>query len=444
MNHEKSRAIIERDKKVIASSQHNTSFPMAIESAKGAILKDADGNEYIDFLASSASLNLGSSNPILTAAIEEQLKKYTQYGIYFVNNGITVEYAERLTSVFPGEKPAKIAFGLSGSDSAEAAMKYARAYTGRTKIIVFIDGYHGNTLASASMTFCSSKTRAKMGPFVPDIYPFKYYGIDQPDDVVEKEACEDIELAFETYLTPSEVAAIVVEPVQGDSGILPAHPIFMKKLYDICKEHGILFISDEVQQGFWRTGKFFGIENYEGIKPDGIIIGKAMGGGLVCSGFMARAEIMDALYNHSFTLSGNALACAAGIAAFDYYKTDEFQNMLKEHTQALVEAANELKAKHPDNVVFVRNLGMSMGIGIGKRDENGVLKLDNDTTFKIVYRSFEKGLVMIPLAGHVLRVQPPLVITTDEIKRGFAIISEAIDDFNAGLISDEVLKNRKA
>lgn len=442
MNHEKCRAIIARDRRVIPDCQHNTSFPLAIERANGAILEDADGNRYIDFLASSASLNLGSCHPVVAEAIEAQLKRYTQYGIYFIYNGITVDYAERLVSVFPGEGPAKIAFGNSGSDAADAAIKFARAYTGRPKIISFIDGYHGNTLASASLTFCSSKTREKYGPMVPDIYPFRYYGTDRPDEEVERCALQDIALAFETYLPPEEVAAVIVEPIQGDSGILPAHPLFMKKLGAMCKKHGILFISDETQQGFWRTGKFFGIEHYD-VKPDGIIIGKAMGAGLVMSGFMARSEIMDSLYNHSFTLSGNALSCAAGIAAFDYYQTAEFQNQLQEHIRTLEEEAAKLKARYPDNVIFTRNIGMSMGIGVGRPDVHGRPVLDNDAAFKIVYRSFERGLVMIPLAGHVLRIQPPLVITSDEIREGFSIIGKSIEDLNAGRIGDEVLCNRK-
>lgn len=147
---------------------------------------------------------------------------------------------------------AKIAFGNCGSDGNDAAVKFARAYTGRTKIITFINGYHGNTYGSCSMTTCTTRMHAKMGPFLPEIYHFPFYGEDVPDEIVEKEATKDIETAFRTYMPADEVAAVVIEAIQGDAGILPAHPIFLKKLYDLCKKHGILFIDEEVQQGFWR------------------------------------------------------------------------------------------------------------------------------------------------------------------------------------------------
>lgn len=439
MKLDRCNALVERDEKVVAPCQHLSYYPLAIAKVEGSVITDLDGNKFIDFLSSASSLNIGSSNPIITKAIEEQLKKFTQYTAAYTYNEQTTEYAERLVSVYPGGVKAKICFGNCGSDANDAAVKFARAFTGRQKIIVFINGYHGNTYGSCSMTTCSTRMHAKMGPFLPEIYPFPFYGIDKSDEEVERDCMKAMETAFSTYLPATEVAAMVIEPVQGDGGILPAHPIFMKKLYETCKKYGILFISEEVQQGFYRTGKFFGIEHY-GIVPDGIIMGKSVGATLTLGAFMARDEIMDCLPApaHLFTLGGNSIACAAGIAQFDYFQSEAFQTHLKSNIALLEKLAVDLKAKHPKLVAFTRNLGFSMGIGIQKEDGSP----DTDGVFKILFRAYEKGLVVISLAGWILRIQPPLTISPELLTRGFEIMDAAMTEYERGEISDDVLKFR--
>ena len=443
MDTRKSTAIVERDKAVIAPCSRLAYFPLVIEKASGAVITDVDGNEYIDFLSSASSLNMGSNNPVVTDAIKAQLDRFSQFAIAYTYNERTVEYAERLTSVFPGGVKAKIAFGNCGSDGNDAAVKFARAYTGRQKIIVFINGYHGNTYGSSTMTTCSTKMHEKMGPFLPEIYAFPFFGNDVPDDVCEKDCVSAIETAFSTWLPANEVAAVGIEPIQGDAGILPAHPIFMKKLYALCRKHGILFISEEVQQAFYRTGKFFSIEHYD-IVPDGIIMGKSIGGSLTLGAFMARDEIMDCLPApaHLFTLGGNAAACAGGIAAFDLYRSPDFQQHLQATIKTLWAEAEARKEKNPDLVQFVRGIGMSMGIGVCKTLEDGTKVPDPDATFKVLFRCYEKGLLVISLGANVLRIQPPLVITGEQLKKAFAIIDEAMADFRAGKIDDSVLSFR--
>ena len=443
MDTRKSTAIVERDKAVIAPCSRLAYFPLVIEKASGAVITDVDGNEYIDFLSSASSLNMGSNNPVVTDAIKAQLDRFSQFAIAYTYNERTVEYAERLTSVFPGGVKAKIAFGNCGSDGNDAAVKFARAYTGRQKIIVFINGYHGNTYGSSTMTTCSTKMHEKMGPFLPEIYAFPFFGNDVPDDVCERDCVSAIETAFSTWLPANEVAAVVIEPIQGDAGILPAHPIFMKKLYELCRKHGILFISEEVQQAFYRTGKFFSIEHYD-IVPDGIIMGKSIGGSLTLGAFMARDEIMDCLPApaHLFTLGGNAAACAGGIAAFDLYRSPDFQQHLQDNIKTLWAEAEALKEKNPDLVQFVRGIGMSMGIGVCRTLEDGTKIPDPDATFKVLFRCYEKGLLVISLGANVLRIQPPLVITGEQLKKAFAIIDEAMADFRAGKIDDSVLSFR--
>ena len=439
MKLDRCNALVERDEKVVAPCQHLSYYPLAIAKVEGSVITDLDGNKFIDFLSSASSLNIGSSNPIITKAIEEQLKKFTQYTAAYTYNEQTTEYAERLVSVYPGGVKAKVCFGNCGSDGNDAAVKFARAFTGRQKIIVFINGYHGNTYGSCSMTTCSTRMHAKMGPFLPEIYPFPFYGTDKSDEEVERDCMKAMETAFSTYLPATEVAAMVIEPVQGDGGILPAHPIFMKKLYETCKKYGILFISEEVQQGFYRTGKFFAIEHY-GIVPDGIIMGKSVGATLTLGAFMARDEIMDCLPApaHLFTLGGNSIACAAGIAQFDYLQSEAFQTHLKSNIALLEKLAADLKAKHPKLVAFTRNLGFSMGIGIQKEDDSP----DTDGVFKILFRSYEKGLVVISLAGWILRIQPPLTISPELLTRGFEIMDAAMNEYERGEISDDVLKFR--
>ena len=443
MDTRKSTAIVERDKAVIAPCSRLAYFPLVIEKASGAVITDVDGNEYIDFLSSASSLNMGSNNPVVTDAIKAQLDRFSQFAIAYTYNERTVEYAERLTSVFPGGVKAKIAFGNCGSDGNDAAVKFARAYTGRQKIIVFINGYHGNTYGSSTMTTCSTKMHEKMGPFLPEIYAFPFFGNDVPDDVCQRDCVSAIETAFSTWLPANEVAAVVIEPIQGDAGILPAHPIFMKKLYELCRKHGILFISEEVQQAFYRTGKFFSIEHYN-IVPDGIIMGKSIGGSLTLGAFMARDEIMDCLPApaHLFTLGGNAAACAGGIAAFDLYRSPDFQQHLQDNINTLWAEAEALKEKNPDLVQFVRGIGMSMGIGVCRTLEDGTKVPDPDATFKVLFRCYEKGLLVISLGANVLRIQPPLVITGEQLKKAFAIIDEAMADFRAGKIDDSVLSFR--
>ena len=443
MDTRKSTAIVERDKAVIAPCSRLAYFPLVIEKASGAVITDVDGNEYIDFLSSASSLNMGSNNPVVTDAIKAQLDRFSQFAIAYTYNERTVEYAERLTSVFPGGVKAKIAFGNCGSDGNDAAVKFARAYTGRQKIIVFINGYHGNTYGSSTMTTCSTKMHEKMGPFLPEIYAFPFFGNDVPDDVCERDCVSAIETAFSTWLPANEVAAVVIEPIQGDAGILPAHPIFMKMLYELCRKHGILFISEEVQQAFYRTGKFFSIEHYD-IVPDGIIMGKSIGGSLTLGAFMARDEIMDCLPApaHLFTLGGNAAACAGGIAAFDLYRSPDFQQHLQDTIKTLWAEAEALKEKNPDLVQFVRGIGMSMGIGVCRTLEDGTKVPDPDATFKVLSRCYEKGLLVISLGANVLRIQPPLVITGEQLKKAFAIIDEAMADYRAGKIDDSVLSFR--
>ncbi|WP_300623369.1 aminotransferase class III-fold pyridoxal phosphate-dependent enzyme [uncultured Megasphaera sp.] len=429
---------VARDEKVISPCSHLSYFPLVVDSASGDIITDADGNQFIDFLTSASSLNLGSRHPVVIKAIEKQLEKCTQYTAAYTYNIPMIEYAERLTSVYPGGIEAKVCFGNCGSDGNDAAVKFARAYTGRSKIITFENSYHGNTYGSASLSACTTRMRNKMGPFLPGIYHFPFYGV---SDALKENYVEEIETAFSTHLPPEEVAAVIIEPIQGDGGIHKARPEFIHQLYALCQKHGILFISEEVQQGFFRAGHWFSIEEF-GVVPDGIIMGKSLGAGLTLGAFMGRKEIIDCLPApaHLFTLGGNQIACAAGVAAFDYMKSQEFQDILHRN-ESLIEELSFALLHNPNHrcVNFVRGAGMSYAIAITHPDSDTP---DLDGTFKIIYRCYEYGLLLITLAGNILRIQPPLTISEENLRKSYAIIDQAITDYENGMIPDDVLAYR--
>ena len=410
-------------------------FPLVINEYKGSIITDIDNNKFIDFLSSASSMNLGGSHPEILKAIKTQLDKCSQYMLGYIPNSPSGEYAKLLTSVYPGKIKAKVAFTNSGSESNDAAIKFARSFTKRQKIISFIDSYHGTTYGSISISGCTNLMKKNMGPFLSEVYLFKFYGNDISDEIAEKESTKDLEDAFNKYLPPEEVAGLIIEAIQGDAGILPAHPIFIKKLYNLCKKYGILFIVDDIQQGFFRTGKMFSIENYEGIIPDGITLGKSFGAGLVGGCFMAKEEIINCLGSpgHMSTLAGNPLTCSAGIAAFKIYYSQEFQEILKNNIIKLDMLGKKLNEKHKDLITKIRNIGMSMGIELN--DDK-----DKELPRKIIYRCYEKGLVIITLAKKILRIQPPLNIENDLLEKGFNIIDESMDDYKNGKIGDDFRK----
>jgi len=445
MNTEKCSEWVARDAGVIAPTSHLSYYPLVAEKGEGSLIVDADGNDFIDFLSGASSLNLGSRQPEVIEAVTQQLQKATQYAAPYAYNKPMIEYAERLTSVFPGEGPAKICFGNCGSDANDAAIKFARAYTGRTKIIAFLNAYHGNTYGSSSMTTCSSTMHKGIGPLLPEIYHFPFFSNEVPDDVCERDCLKEMKFAFESYMSPEEVAAVIIEPIQGDGGMTPAHPVFMNKLYNMCRDNGILFISEEVQQGFYRTGPFFAIENYPEVRPDCIVMGKSLGAGFAAGAIMGRAEIMDVLKPpaHLFTLSGNAVTMTAGLAQFDVMQTKDFQDRLKANIRIFRDRCRGIKEKYPEAVMCDRGIGMSGGLGIGTAGDDGVIKADVTAAYKIVYRSYERGLIMITLAGNILRLQPPLNITEEHLNKGFDIIDRSIADFLAGDIPDEVMRFRQ-
>jgi 4-aminobutyrate aminotransferase len=442
MNLEQCNAYIERDHKVLAPTTHLHYFPLVVRRAYGSTIEDADGNKFIDFLSSASCLNLGSSNKEIIEAIIGQLNEYSQYTNAYAYNVPAIEYAERLIKVVPGDFEKKVIFGLCGSDANDAAIKFSRAYTGRTKIISFINGYYGSSYGAISLSAVSNKMRKGIGPLLPDILSFPFSNcyrclFEKDEEACNVECLDSLLEAFRVYLPPDEVAAVIIEPIQGDGGLVPASKKFINKLYKLCKDQGILFFSEEVQQAFGRTGKWFAIENYD-IIPDGVILGKSIGGLLPLGAFIARSEILDSLPApaHMFTYGGNALSCVAGIAQFDIMEQDGFFIEVINKGDYIKAKFHLFKQKYKI-IGDIRGLGLSIGVEIVK--DLNTLEKDAEGTLKISYRAYQKGLILIYLSGNVLRIQPPLTITYDEIDQAMFIIDEILYEYVHGLIGDDIL-----
>ena len=316
----RSREIIERKQRVIADPL-GLYLPIVIAEGNGAIVTDVDGNRFVDFTGGVGCLAVGHSHPRVVAAVQEQAARFLHTDFTIVPYEIYVEYAERLTALAPFSGPVKAAFFNAGTEAVENAVKFARGYTRRPAVIAFEGGFHGRTLLSLTLTSKTHPYKAGLGPFAPEVYrvpfPDEYRGITASD------ALAALERAFSTQVAAETVAAIVVEPVQGEGGFIPAPAGFLEGLRAICDREGILLVVDEVQTGFGRTGKLFAIEHY-GVEPDLMTVAKSIAGGLPLSGVLGKAEIMDSLWDNAVggTYVGNPVALAAAVAVLDVFEEE--------------------------------------------------------------------------------------------------------------------------
>jgi 4-aminobutyrate aminotransferase len=446
MNYEKCMEIVKEDEKVLSPSSRMPYFPLVIKRGYGATIEDMDGNKFIDLLSSAGALNTGHCHPRVVDAVVGQVKNFIHYTPVYTFHQPLVELANKLAEVTPGDFKKRVAFGLSGSDANDGMIKLARCYTGRSKIISFIQSYHGSTYGAISLSALSLNMRRKIGPLVPDIHHIPYpdcyrclFG--QKEDSCSLECLKQFEIALNHYLPVEEIAAVIMEPIAGDAGLVVPPKRYMQELYQLCKDNGILFVSEEVQQGFGRTGKWFGIDNFD-IVPDAVVLGKAIASGMPLSAIVAKEEIMQswAAPAHVFTTAGNPSSCAAAIATIDVIKDEKLVEHSKELGDYVKGRFVELMNKYP-LIGDVRGLGLSIGVDLVKDRETK--ERDKVAAAKICYRCWEKGVILTFFANNVLRVQPPLVITKEEMDKAIDIIDGAIQDYLAGDIPDEVLQIAK-
>lgn len=438
--------LIERDEAVYPGFARIPYYPLAVAGGHGAIVEDCDGNHFIDLLSSASALNTGHAHPRIIKAICEQAEKYITYTAAYMYSEPLVRYAEALIEVTPGDYTKKVAFGLSGSDANDGMIKLARAFTGRKKIVSFIGAYHGATYGAISLSAISLNMRRKIGPLLGDIehieYPDCYrcrYG--KMCETCDLQCLDAFRKAMETYMPPDDIAAVVIEPIQGDGGLIVPPNKYMEELYGLCRRYGILFVSEEVQQGFGRTGKWFGIEHFDVI-PDILILGKSIASGVPLSAIVARSEIMDALDApaHLFTMSGNALSCAAAYETLQVIKEENLVEKSAELGRVAMARFKDLMDRY-ELIGDVRGMGLSIGIDLVK---DRITKAGaREAAAKICYRCFQKGVILIFLGDGVLRFQPPLVITREEMEKAIDIIESSIKDYLEGDIPDEILLTAK-
>ena len=438
--------IVEENDKVVASFSRIPYYPLVVKRAYKSTVEDMDGNTFIDFLSSAGTLNVGHCHPKVVKSIIEQTKQSILYTPVYMYNKLLSELAQKLIEITPGNFPKQVTFGLSGSDANDGAIKLARAYTGRSKIISFIRSYHGSTYGAITLSGISLNMSRKIGPLLPEIYhmpfPDTYHNSlgGAPEDA-GKNCLDYLKYAFENYLPPDEVAAVIIEPIQGDAGIVVPPGDYMQELFKLCKENGILFISEEVQQGMGRTGKWFGIEHFN-IEPDIVIMAKALASGMPLSALIGRKEIMEALEApaHLFTTAGNPVCCAAALATIKVIEEEKLMENAKKLNKIAFERFTSMKDKFPF-IGEVRGLGLSIGVDLIK--DSVTRERNKEAAAKICYCAWQKGLLLSFFSNSVLRIQPPLVITEVEFNKGINIIEKCMIDLQNGLLSDDILKVTK-
>jgi len=387
-----------------------------IESARGALLRDVEGREFIDFAGGIGVMNIGHCHPKVVAAVQEQAAKL-MHTCFMVNPyESAVKLAEKLCRIAPGDTPKKTAFLSSGAEAVENAVKIARYYTKRPAIIVFENGYHGRTLLTMTMTSKVKPYKFGFGPFAPEIYRMPF------GDVTGPEKLHDF---FIKQVNPEAVAAVVAEPVQGEGGFIAPPPGYFQELAKICRDNGILFVADEIQSGMGRTGKMFAIEHW-GVEPDLITVAKSLAAGMPLAAVVGKAEIMDAVHAWGLggTYGGNPVACAAGLAVLEVF---EEENMLAKS----VALGEKLKARFEkwqqqfDIVGEIRGLGAMLGLELvkGKNREPAADEAKQLTSFCLA-----KGLMLLSCGsyGNIIRVLAPFVITDEQLEKGFGILEEGL------------------
>jgi len=420
----RSREILARKERVVADPL-SVFLPVVIEEARGALLTDVDGNTFIDFTGGVGCLNVGHSHPRVVEAAQEQLARFSHTDFTIVPYEVYVTLAERLIEASPFRSPAKAAFFNAGTEAVENAIKFARVYTGRPAVIAFEGGFHGRTLLSLSLTSKTHPYKAGLGPFAPEVYRVPF-----PSDYrgpTAEEALAALERALITQVAAETVAAIVIEPVQGEGGFVVAPQAFLDGVRRLCDEHGIVMVVDEVQTGFGRTGKLFAIEHY-GIEPDLITIAKSIAAGLPLSGVIGKAEIMDAPDDSAIggTYVGNPVAQAAALAVLDVME-DEGVSERAAQLGEMIRARMESWQERWPQVGDVRGLGAMLAIELVKEPISK--EPDADTASAVVEAAAARGLLLLKSGIYMncIRVLAPLVLTDAELDEALGVWENALD-----------------
>ena len=420
----RSRDILARKDAVIASPL-DVYLPVVVAEGRGATLTDVDGNTFIDFTGGVGCLNVGHAHPHVVEAVQEQAARFLHTDFTIVPYEVYISVAERLLALAPFRGPAKAAFFNAGTEAVENAVKFARVYTGRPAVIAFEGGFHGRTLLSLTLTSKTHPYKAGLGPFAPEVYrvpfPYEYRGIDAAA------ALAALERALVTQVAAETVAAIVVEPVQGEGGFIVAPPEFLVGVREICDRHGIVLIIDEVQTGFGRTGRMFAIEHYD-VEPDLITVAKSLAGGLPLSGVLGKAAIMDAPAEGAIggTYVGNPVALAAAGAVLDVFEDEGLLDRAERIGETIRGRMQEWQRRHPQ-IGDVRGLGAMLAIELV--EDRTTKKPAPELASAVAAEAAARGLLLLKAGTHsnCIRVLCPLVISDTELDEALTAWGEALD-----------------
>lgn len=402
--------------------------PIYIDHAKNAEMWDVDGNRYIDFGTGIAVCSTGHTNPRVTAAVQEQLQRFSHTCVMVTPYGSAVELAEKLNELAPGNTPKKTIFVTTGAEAVENCVKIARAHTGRRGVIAFNGGFHGRTMLAMGLTGKITPYKNLFGPFPAEIYhapyPVKYHGVSVEDSL------KALEMLFKVDIAPSDVAAIIVEPVQGEGGFYSAPNEFLQALRAVCDEHGIVLIADEIQTGFGRTGKFFCSE-YADIEPDLITVAKGVAGGFPLSAVVGKAEIMDAPLPGGLggTYAGSPIGCAAALAVIDVIAEENLVERSVQIGTLFGDRLGALQRQFPDAIGDIRaSRGAMIAMELVKNGD--AEQPDPELTKALVTLAYQRGLVLLSCGtrGNVIRFLPALTISDELINEGLDIVSDCFKE----------------
>ena len=393
---------------------------LVVDRAHGATIVDVDGKEYVDFAGGIGCQNTGHRFAPVVDAIHHQVDQYLHQCFMVGVYEPYVDTCRLLAELSPcaGEQQKSILVN-SGAEANENAVKIARAATGRPAVVVFDNAFHGRTLLTMTMTSKVHPYKARFGPFAPEVYrapaPYPYRGVSTDD------AIAGMKKLFKSEVDPQTVACVLLEPVQGEGGFVPMPADFPPRLAELCAEHGILYVDDEVQSGVGRTGKMWAIEHYDGVEPDLLVSGKSIGGGLPLAAVTGRAELMDAVPTGGLggTFGGNPLSCAAANAALEAIRDPDFLETATRLGERVRARLDDLAARHPQ-IGEVRGLGPMLAFELVEQTP--------DRAKAIVGAAFERGLLLLAcgLYGNVIRLLPALTISDDDLDEGLALLEESL------------------
>ena len=422
------RAMIERDARCTAPA-YGRVYPLVVRQARGCAVEDVDDNVYLDFMAGIAVASTGHSHPKVVAAIEQQARKFLHIcGSDFYYEPM-VELVEKLSRLAPGAGAKRVFLTNSGTEAIEAAFKLARFATKRKHAIAFLGAFHGRTMGSLSLTASRASHRAQFSPLVPDVHHVPYGKCHPCAYHLEYGAC-GIEcvnylekVIFRQEVTPEEVAAIFVEPIQGEGGYVVPPAEFLPMLQELCRRHGILLVADEIQSGFGRTGRLFACEHW-GVEPDILCVAKGIASGMPLGAMIAREEISTwTRSTHGSTFGGNPVACAAALATLEIIEDGLVENAAAQGDR-LKKRLMELKDKHR-MIKDVRGLGLMVGVEFQRVDGSGVA--DPRLRDEVVRRCFESGLLLLGCGESTVRMCPPLIVSAAEVDVAVKIFGAVID-----------------